>query len=367
MRITAVRAYRQHQPFAEGSYGTAGGSVSGYDSTIVAVATDDGVTGWGEVAPLGAFYSDAFPAGARAGIAELAPALLGEDPGQPRRITRRLDAAMHGQPYVKSALDMACWDAAARARGRPLCEALGGRFGDAVDLYRAIPPIPPADAAAAARRWVAEGHRRLQVKVGGDPVVDAERLAAVRDEVGPSVVLFADANASWTTAAARRFLEQTASLDYTLEQPCRSLADHRALRPHCDRPLVLDESVVSVGALLDAWRSGVDGVTIKLSRLGGITRAAALRDLAVELGLEVTVEDTGGASIDTAAMLHTGLSTPEPHRLHMVDFRAWVTVDNATGLPQAHGGRLMPADGPGLGVEVREADLGDPFFTTAHD
>src|SRR6185312_13150609 len=141
LKITGVRAYRQHQPFADGAYSTAGGSADGFDSLIVAVDTDEGVTGWGEMAPLGAFYADAFASGARAGIADLAPNVLGADPCQPRRLVRRMDSAMRGQPYVKSALDMACWDAAARFRGQPLCEALGGRFGEAVALYRSIPPM----------------------------------------------------------------------------------------------------------------------------------------------------------------------------------------------------------------------------------
>jgi L-alanine-DL-glutamate epimerase-like enolase superfamily enzyme len=78
----------------------------------------------------------------------------------------------------------------------------------------------------------------------------------------------------------------------------------------------------------------------------------------------VTVEDTGGSTIDTAAMLHVGLSTPERHRLHMVDFTSWVTVGNADGLPAPRDGRLAPSDAPGLGITVREAELGDPFFTT---
>ena len=72
---------------------------------------------------------------------------------------------------------------------------------------------------------------------------------------------------------------------------------------------------MSLEALLHARRdAGADGVTIKIARVGGVTRAAALRDVAVELGMTVTVEDTGGATIDTAAMLHLSHSTPEPHR-----------------------------------------------------
>jgi cis-L-3-hydroxyproline dehydratase len=365
VRIAGVRAYRQLQPFAEGEYATSGGAASGFDSVVVAVDTDEGVTGWGEAAPLGAFYSEAFPAGARAGVAELAPHLVGADPAQPWRLVRRMDAAMRGQAYVKSAIDMACRDAASRFHRQPLCEALGGRFADAVSLYRSIPPVAPAEAAGRATRYLQQGYRRLQVKVGGRPELDAERLAAVRAAAGDGVALYADANGAWTTADARRFLSATAGLDYTLEQPCGSHEECRAIRAHCPHPLVLDESITCTRALLRAWGDGVvDGVTIKIARVGGVTRAAALRDLAVELGLGVTVEDTGGASIDTAAMLHLSLSTPDPHRTHTVDFNAWVTVDNADGLPSPKDGTLAAPAGPGLGVAPRLEALGKPFFRT---
>lgn len=366
MRITGIRAFRQLQPFRDGHYATSGGTASGFDSVLVAVDTDQEVTGWGEAAPLGSFYSEAFPSGARAGVAELAPHLIGEDAAQPVRLVRRMDTVMRGQPYIKSALDMACWDAAARGHGQPLCEALGGRFGDSVALYRSIPPVAPAAAAELARRHLHGGYRRLQVKVGGDPAVDAERLAAVRAAAGPEVVLYADANGGWSTGDARRFLHSTANLQYTLEQPCGSLDECRTVRAACPHPLVLDESITSARELLRAWSDGIaDGVTVKIARLGGITRAAAVRDLAVELGLAVTVEDTGGASIDTAAMIHLSLSTPVELRTHTVDFSSWVTVANAEGVPAARNGTLSAPVGPGLGVYVHEPALGEPFYSSA--
>jgi cis-L-3-hydroxyproline dehydratase len=361
--ITTVRAYRQWQPFAEGEYATSAGTAAGFDAVVVAVDTELGITGWGEMAPLGSFYSEAFTAGARAGVAELAPHLLGLDAGEPRAVAARMAQAMRGQPYIKSALDMAAWDAAAREQGRPLCEVLGGRLGDAAELYRSIPPLPPEQAAAAARRHVAAGYRRLQVKVGGDVHADVERLLAVRDAAGLAVQLVADANGGWSSAAAIRFVRAAGAAEYTLEQPCRSLEECAAVRARCPVPLLLDESIVSLHALLTAWRAGTaDGVTIKLSRVGGVTPAATMRDVAGELGLRVTVEDTGGASIDTAAMLHLSLSTPADRRGPTVDFNAWVTADNATGIPAPAGGRLALPAGPGLGVQVQEESLGEPFF-----
>ena len=212
--ITDVRAYRQWQPFAAGAYGTSGGTAEGFDAVVVALDTAAGITGWGEMAPLGSFYSEAFAAGTRAGVAELAPLLIGLDAAQPRLVARRMGEAMRGQAYVKSALDMACWDAAARQQGRPLCEALGGRFGDAADLYRSVPPLPAAQAAALAAAHVAEGYRRLQVKVGGDPDEDAERLAAVRDAAGAGIALVADANGGWSSGEALRFVRAAGDAGY---------------------------------------------------------------------------------------------------------------------------------------------------------
>jgi L-alanine-DL-glutamate epimerase-like enolase superfamily enzyme len=148
-----------------------------------------------------------------------------------------------------------------------------------------------------------------------------------------------------------------------MEQPCASYAECRALRGDCDRPLVLDESIDSLAALLQAHADGVaDAITIKLARVGGIGKARLIRDTAVELGIAVTVEDTGGAEIDTAAMIHMSLSTPEALRLHTCDFHNWVTRSNATGIPPSRDGRIGMSDGPGLGIEPLVKEFGEPFF-----
>jgi L-alanine-DL-glutamate epimerase-like enolase superfamily enzyme len=362
MRISRVAAYRQLQPFRDGPYTCRGRSEDGTDSTIVVLETGDGLVGVGEMAPLGAFYAPAFAAATRAGVAELAPLLLGADPREPRRLRRVLDAVMLGQPAVKSALDMALYDLAARAAGVSLCAYLGGRHGTSVELYRSVSQADPGTMARSAAAYVDAGYRRIQVKVGADPQEDVERVHAVRAAVPADVVLFCDANGAWTTGQARAFLRATRDLAITVEQPCMSYDDCRAVRAHCPHPLVLDECIDSLPALLAAHRDGVaDGVTIKIARVGGVGPAALMRDVAVDLGLPVTVEDTGGSDIDTAAMAHLSLSTPEELRIHTVDFNAWVTVGNATGMPAAEGGRLQAPHGAGLGVELRRDVLGDAF------
>ncbi|HVO02911.1 MAG TPA: mandelate racemase/muconate lactonizing enzyme family protein, partial [Candidatus Cybelea sp.] len=266
---------------------------------------------------------------------------------------------------VKSALDMACWDLRAKAAGQPLCETLGGRFGDAVALYRSISQEAPDAMARRALKYAKEGYRRLQVKVGGDPALDVERFEAVRAAVGKDIVLYCDANGGWTLQQARRFLLAVGSADFTLEQPCFSYTECRDLRAQCRQPLVLDESIVSLEALLTAIQDGTaDGVTVKISRVGGIGKARLIRDVAVAARLQVTVEDTGGAEIDTAAMIHLSLSTPEHLRAHTVDFHNWVTTGHGDGIPPTRDGLLFAPPGLGLGIAVRDNDLGEPIFET---
>ena len=110
MRIRRITAYQVDLPLHEGRYVWSGGkSVDVFDSTVVRIETDTGLAGHGEVCPLGPAYLPAYAAGARTGLAELAPRLLGEDPRALGRLGRRMDQLLKGHPYVKSAIDMACW------------------------------------------------------------------------------------------------------------------------------------------------------------------------------------------------------------------------------------------------------------------
>src|SRR6185436_6851796 len=166
MKISGIRAYRIELPLHEGSYKWSGGNaVTVFDSTVVAVETDTGLTGWGECCPLGPAYLPAYAGGVRAGLAELAPHLIGHDPTETGVIARLMDERLKGHPYVKSALDMACWDLLGLAAGLPLVTLLGGRHGRAVKLYRAISQDTPAAMAERIAQWREAGYRQFQVKV----------------------------------------------------------------------------------------------------------------------------------------------------------------------------------------------------------
>ena len=176
MKITEISVFQVDLPLHEGSYKWSGGkSVEVFDSTVVRIETDAGPCGHGEVCPLGPVYLPSYARGVRAGLEELAPQLVGEDPTQLERLNRTMDRALKGHPYVKSAVDMAAWDILGQAAGMPVCELLGGRYGDDFVLYRAISQDAPDAMAASVAAYRDEGYRRFQLKVGGDADVDIER------------------------------------------------------------------------------------------------------------------------------------------------------------------------------------------------
>jgi L-alanine-DL-glutamate epimerase-like enolase superfamily enzyme len=364
MRITGIRAYRIELPLHEGSYKWSGGNaVSVFDSTVVAVDTDDGLTGWGEVCPLGPAYLPAYAAGARTGIAELAPKLLGLDPRDLGELNRRMDAAMRGHPYVKSALDVACWDLLGQSAGLPVVTLLGGRVGEDFLLYRAISQDAPERMAARVAEYRRQGYHRFQLKVGGDPDTDIARIRAAAKVLKTGDVLIADANTGWTQHEAVRVAAAVRDVDVYIEQPCATYEQCLAVRRHTDRPFILDEVVDGVDMLVRGVADhAMDIINLKISKVGGLTKARQIRDLCVSLGIAMTIEDTWGGDIVTAAIAHLAHSTPERYLFTATDFNSYVTVTFADGAPRRVKGRLAASHQPGLGVRPRMKLLGEPVL-----
>jgi hypothetical protein len=360
MKVTRIFAHRVELPLHETTYKWSGGkSVTVFDSTIVGVETDTGIIGYGEVCPLGPFYLPAYAEGVRAGLRELGPHLLGEDPRQLMKLNYRMDAALKGHPYVKSGIDIACWDILGQATGLPVCVLLGGRFGDAIRLYRAISQEDPETMAAKVAGYRAEGYTRFQLKVGGDPDIDIARIRAVRNILQPTDRLVADANTGWTQHEAIRVVRAVRDLDVYIEQPCLSYEECLAVRRQTDHPFVLDENVDSLDLLLRARADlAMDVVNLKISKLGGLTKTRQARDLCVSMGIAMTLEDSWGGDITTAAIAHLAHSTPEPFRFTSTDFNSYVTVSTADGAPRRVNGFMAASDQPGLGIRPKLDVLG---------
>ena len=362
MKITSILAYRVELPLREVTYKWSGGkSVTVFDSTIVGVETDTGLVGYGEVCPLGPFYLPAYAEGVRAGMRELGPHLIGEDPRQLAKLNRKMDAALKGHPYVKSGIDIACWDILGQAAGMPVCELLGGRYGEDVPLYRAISQESPEQMAAKVAGYRAEGYRRFQLKVGGDPDVDIARILAVRAKLEPGDRLVADANTGWVQHEAVRVAKAVRDVDLYIEQPCLTYEECLAVRRQCPHPFVLDENIDDLGILLRAKADlAMDVVNLKISKLGGLTKIRQARDLCVSMGIAMTLEDSWGGDIATAAIAHLAQSTPPEFLFSTTDFNSYVTVSTAEGAPQRINGRMAASKAPGLGIRPRMDVLGKP-------
>jgi L-alanine-DL-glutamate epimerase-like enolase superfamily enzyme len=364
MKIRRILAYRVDLPLHEGSYKWSGGkAVTVFDSTVVRIETDDGMIGHGEVCPLGPCYLPAYSAGVRIGLAELGPHLLGADPRELQKLQRLMDAALKGHPYVKSAVDMACWDLLGKAAGLPVCTLLGGRYGDDFVLYRAISQGPPDIMAQRVAAYRTEGYRRFQLKVGGDPNDDIERIRAVAAQLQPGDRLVADANTGWLMHDALRVVRAVQDIDVYIEQPCLSYEECLVVRRHTDHPFVLDEVIDSIDMLVRGRADlAMDVVNIKISKFGGLTRAKQARDLCLSLGIAMTLEDSWGGDIVTAAIAHLAHSTPPEFLFTATDFNSYVTVSLADGAPRRVNGRMAASAAPGLGITPRLEVLGQPVL-----
>lgn len=365
MKITSINAYRIELPLHEGSYKWSGGrSVDVFDSTVVAIHTDAGITGYGEVCPLGPAYLPAYAAGARTGIAEIAPHLIGCDPTELSLINQRMDQSLRGHPYVKSALDMACWDILGKACKQPVVTLLGGRYGADFALYRAISQDTPEQMASMVGKYRAEGYTKFQLKSGSDVETDIARIHQVAAELQPGDVLVADANCGWTQHEAMRVADGVRDVNVYIEQPCLSYEECLVVRRHTNRPFVLDEVIDDLKTVVRGYHDqAMDVINLKISKVGGLTKARQIRDLCVSLGLAMTIEDTWGGDIITAAIAHLAHSTPPEYLFSATDFNSYVTVSIAEGAPQRQHGRLAASTEAGLGVAPRVDMLGEPVFS----
>lgn len=367
MKITAIKAFQVDLPLREGRYNWSGGNfMEVFDSTVVAVETDEGVTGYAECCPLGSAYLPSYAKGVRAGLAEIGPSLIGHDPTDLGPLNRHMDAVLRGHPYVKAPIDIACWDILGKVAGLPVYKLLGGAEQDSIALYRAISQEDSALMADKIAGYRAEGYTKFQLKVGGNANDDIARIEACRAILKPGDILVADANTGWTMADATRVVNAVADLDVYIEQPCMSYEESLSIRRRTTLPFVLDENIGSVGDLVRGIADDAfDVINLKISKVGGLTKAKLMRDLCVAHGIPMTIEDTWGGDIVTATIAHLARSTPERFCFTATDFNSYVTVSIAAGAPQRVDGRMTASDAPGLGIAPKVDVLGEPVLVVS--
>lgn len=363
MKITEIRLHRHAITVAGGEYQMAISSVTALDATVVELVTDEGISGFGETTPLGPTYQEQHAGGARAAIAEIAPAVIGADPRRTGVLAHRIDGALNGHRYAKAAIDVAAWDLTARAYGERLCDVLGGARRDRVPSYYGVMPDDPASTAAAATAREAEGYRRIQVKAGGRPLAtDIETVHAVADALSPTTRLLVDPNRGWTMRDTLEFSIACRDLPLVIEQPCRTYDEHRRIADKLHHPLFLDESTTDIPTITRAISEGVaQGFGMKLTRVGGLTPLRLVRDLCAEHSVPLTIDDTWGGDLTAAATVHLGATVPD----HVYE-GTWISHPYQepayrcrTPPVRPEGGTIAVPAGPGLGV-IPDVDAWDP-------
>ena len=301
------------------------------------------------VAPLPPVTRRFSPAEVRAGIAEVAPALLGQDPTQVAAINHIMDATLTGHDYAKSGIDIACWDILGKVAGLPLSTLLGGCYGPDFPLYRPVGQGTADEMVAKVADYRSQGYTCFQLKVGESVQVDLARIRGVVATLLPDERLVADANRGWLTHEAVQVVEATAHLPVYIEQPCSTYEECLQGTPALPQPLrARQKSIEKISDIVRAFNDGAaDVINLKIAKLGGITKLREARDLCIKLGLPVFIDNAKGGDIVTAAMAHLAHSTPSTFLFATTDFSAHIRESLAEGTPRKRDGRLTSPSGPG--------------------
>ena len=167
----------------------------------------------------------------------------------------------------------------------------------------------------------------------------------------------------WALHEAARVVRGVRDVDVYIEQPCLTYEECLSIRRRTDHPFVLDENIDGIDVLVRGHADlAMDVVNIKISKFGGLTRARLARDLCARLGIAMTIEDSWGGDITTAAIAHLAHSTTPELLFTSTDFNSYVTVSTAEGAPQRQNGRMAASTSPGMGIEPRREVLGDPVI-----
>lgn len=363
LTISRIEVFQVDLPYAGGVYLLSGGrEYRTFDATIVRITAGDGLEGWGESTPFGSTYVAAHALGVRAGIAEIAPHLLGLDPRRVDRINDAMDAALVGHLHAKAALDVACWDLFGKSVGMPVCELLGGRTDVRMPIISSIYMGEPDEMRRRVAEHRAAGYTCHSVKIGGEPADDAARIEASLADQQPGEFFLVDANGGMTVETSLRMLRLLPpGLDFVLEAPCGTWRETVSLRRRTDVPIIFDELATDEASIAQLiGDDAADGIGLKISKAGGLTRGRRVRDLSLAAGLTMTVQDTVGSDIAFAAIVHMGQTVPEKFLRSVLECRDMVTLKTADGDFDVVEGRVVAPSAPGLGIRPRIDVLGDP-------
>jgi o-succinylbenzoate synthase len=315
MKIVDIRWHSYRLPLIN-SFSTAHSVMTTREGIIVLVTTARGITGIGEIAPLPAFGGGSF-ADAATLLPELAARLYNMTLHEALELL--LPEKKAGAACTLCGLEIALFDAIGKAEGCQVCALLspsGSLPRSAVAVNAVIGARATAAAIAAAVDARRKGFRCIKLKVGwgASASEEIERVAAVRDAIGPAVHLRLDANEAWKLEEAIAILSQCVHYDIQyVEQPLQAhdLAGMRALRRAIPIPLAVDEALrdpQSASLVLDS--EAADVLVIKPQLAGGLRAGQQIIQAATERGVRCVITGTLEAGVGLAAALHLAAASP---------------------------------------------------------
>jgi L-alanine-DL-glutamate epimerase-like enolase superfamily enzyme len=334
------RALRLREPLH-----TSYGAVLERELLVVALSDEDGVTGYGEAAPLQP-YDGVSIARVEQALERYRPVLADAGEMNGAEIVdacRRVDDL----PEAFAAIDLALWDRAGRWAGRPVYALLTDTPARSVPVNATLSALARAGVAEQALRAAEQGFDCLKVKVGtGD---DAGRIAAVRAAAGPHVALRVDANGAWNVEQAVRAIEALSPAGLELvEEPVHGLTAVREVRERVATRVAIDETAAEHGALT----AGVaDAVCLKISRCGGISGLLAAAALVRASGAEVYVASTLDGPLGVAAGVHAAAALASRGPLPACGLATLGMFEGSTGQLAPVNGTIAVPDSPGLGID----------------
>jgi L-Ala-D/L-Glu epimerase len=343
VKLTVRRRRLRLTNSLESSYGT----VAQRELLAVSITGADGVTGFGEAAPLEA-YDGVSLEQVEAALRGYATVLGSSEESDHTGLVEacRGVAAM---PSALAAIDLALWDRAGKRAGKPVAELLSEQPARAVEVNATLTASDPERAAEQAASAVAEGFQCIKLKVGIG--ADAARVAAVRAAAGPQAALRLDANGAWNVEQAVGAIEALAPAGLELvEEPTQGVEAIRQLRERVSTPIAIDETAAAPGAL---GSGAADAVCLKISRCGGISGLIEAAALVRSSGAELYLASTLDGPVGIAAALQAAAALASSGPVLPCGLATLALFDGFEDLLPARDGRMELPTAPGLGVEPR--------------
>jgi L-alanine-DL-glutamate epimerase-like enolase superfamily enzyme len=329
--------------------------IDAVDLFFVRIMTDGGVEGVGSASPSEDVTGE-FPEACEEALSAASLGWLeGRDPRQRDALFLELGPRLTKAPAARAAVDMALHDLLARIEGVPLVEYLG-RCHDALPTSVTIGISSVEESLAEADEYLGQGFRCLKVKTGRNLDEDEERLAKLRNLVGPEIAIRIDANEGYSVEEARGLGDLAADLDLELiEQPLPgpAISEMRSLPPELRRIVAADESLHGEeNARILAKEPAACGIfNIKLMKCGGIRPALAMAEIAGSADIDLMWGCNDESVVSIAAALHVAYACPHTRYLDL-DGSFDLARDPASGGFVIEDGRLRLLDRPGLGVDL---------------